>query len=160
MSPRGRGAAAGGRGLDRARELLMRSLDGELTDADRRELDALLAADPDLRAERDRLARLREVAMGMRLRNPPEETWDGYWNGVYARLERGVGWILVSLGAILAGGWAVWTGVRGLLADPSLPGFVKAGILALGLGLVILLVSVARHRLFVFRTDPYKDIER
>ncbi|MFO7588695.1 MAG: hypothetical protein R6X22_11555 [Gemmatimonadota bacterium] len=146
--------------LDRARELLMRALDGEMTEIEREELEALLAADPELRAERDRLARLTEVTAEMKLSNPPEEIWDGYWNSVYSRVERGIGWILVSLGAIVVGGWAVWEGTKDLLADPALPGLVKAGILALGFGLVILLVSVARHRLFVFRTDPYKDIER
>jgi ferric-dicitrate binding protein FerR (iron transport regulator) len=146
--------------LDRARELLMRALDGEMTEIEREELEALLAADPELRAERDRLARLTEVTAEMKPRNPPEEIWDGYWNSVYSRVERGIGWILVSLGAIVVGGWAVWEGTKDLLVDPTLPGLVKAGILALGFGLVILLVSVARHRLFVFRTDPYKDIER
>lgn len=146
--------------LDRARELLMRGLDGELTAEGREELDALLAADPELRAERERLARLKEVTAGMKLRQPPEQIWDGYWNSVYSRVERGIGWILVSLGAIVVGGWAVWAATKDLLADPTLPGLVKAGILALGIGLVVLLVSVARHRLFVYRTDPYKDIQR
>ena len=146
--------------LDRARELLMRALDGEIAEAERAELEALLAADPTLRAERERLAHVKEVTMGMKPRNPPEQVWDGYWNSVYSRVERGIGWILVSLGAIVVGGWAVWEGTRDLIADPTLPGFVKAGILALGFGLVIVAVGVVRHRLFVYRTDPYKDIER
>ena len=98
--------------------------------------------------------------MGMKPRNPPEQVWDGYWNSVYSRMERGIGWILVSLGAIVVGGWAVWEGTRELIADPTLPGFVKAGILALGFGLVIVAVGVVRHRLFVYRSDPYKDIQR
>lgn len=146
--------------LDRARELLMRALDGEITESERAELEALLAADPALRAERERLAHLKEVTMGMKPRNPPEEMWDGYWNSVYSRAERGIGWILVSLGAIVVGGWAVWEGTRELIADPTLPGLVKAGILALGFGLVIVAVGVVRHRLFVYRSDPYKDIQR
>ncbi len=146
--------------LDRARELLMRALDGEISEAEREEMETLLAADPELRAERERLAHVKEVTMGMKPRNPPEETWDGYWNSVYSRLERGIGWILVSVGAIVVGGWAVWTGTRELIADPSLPGLVKAGVLALGFGLVIVLVGVVRHRLFVYRSDPYKDIQR
>ena len=146
--------------LDRARELLMRALDGEITDAERAELETLLAADLDLRAEWERLTRVKEVTMGMKPRNPPEELWDGYWNSVYSRVERGIGWILVSLGAIVVGGWAVWEGTRDLVADPTLPALVKVGILALGFGLVIVAVGVVRHRLFVYRTDPYKDIQR
>ena len=37
---------------------------------------------------------------------------------------------------------------------------VKWSILALLVGLVMLLVSVLRHRVFVSRSDPYKEIER
>jgi len=146
--------------LDRTRELLMRALDDELTPPERDELDALLADDPGLRAERERLGRLREVTADMKLRNPPEELWDGYWNSAYSRVERGIGWILVSFSVIVVGGWATWQFVTELIADTELPPLVKAGILAGSLGVVILLVAVLRQRLFVRKTDPYKDIIR
>ena len=146
--------------LDRTRELLMRALDDELTPPERDELDVLLADDPTLRAERERLGRLKEVTADMKLRNPPEELWDGYWNSVYSRVERGIGWILVSFGVIVVGGWATWQFVTELIADTEMPPLVKVGILAGSLGLVILLVAVLRQRLFVRKTDPYKDIVR
>lgn len=146
--------------IERARELLMRALDDELDQADVRELDLLLSADPEMRDEWERLMRLKEVTSNMKLRKPPEAMWDGYWNSVYSRLERGVAWILVSLGAILLGSYGAWYGVKDLIADTELPFLVKGGILALIVGLVILLVSVLRHRIFVSQTDPYKEIER
>ena len=102
--------------LDRTRELLMRALDDELTLEEQRELDLLLADDPGLRAERERLGRLREVTADMKLRNPPEELWDGYWNSAYSRVERGIGWILVSFSVIVVGGWA--TQVPPAVAQP------------------------------------------
>lgn len=145
---------------ERVRELLTGALDGELTPEMRAEFDKLLAAQPELRDEWRRLTRVKEVTESMRLRKPPEETWDRYWNSVYSRLERGIAWILVSLGAIVVVSYGAWYGVRDLLADAGLPWFVKGGILALLVGLVILLVSVIRHRIFVSRTDPYKDIQR
>ena len=46
------------------------------------------------------------------------------------------------------------------MADADLPTFVKWGTLALIVGLVMLLVSVLRHRIFVSQSDPYKEIER
>ena len=92
--------------LDRTRELLMRALDDELRPEEQRELDLLLADDPTLRAERERLGRLKEVTGEMKLRNPPEQLWDDYWNSAYSRMERGIGWILVSFGVIVVGGWA------------------------------------------------------
>ena len=146
--------------LDRTRELLMRALDEELTPGEREELELLLADDPGLRAERERLGRLKEVTAEMKLRNPPEHLWDGYWNSAYSRMERGVGWILVSFSVIVVGGWVTWQFVTELIADTEMPPLVKAGILAGSLGLVILLVAVLRQRLFVKKTDPYKDIVR
>lgn len=146
--------------LDRTKELLMRALDDELSPEERTELDLLLADDPTLRAERNRLGRLKEVTGDMKLRNPPEQLWDDYWNSTYSRLERGIGWILVSFGVIVVGGWATWQFVTELIADTEMPPLIKAGILAGSLGLVILTVSVLRQRLFVRETDPYKDIVR
>jgi ferric-dicitrate binding protein FerR (iron transport regulator) len=146
--------------LNRTKELLMRALDEELSPQDRTELDRLLADDPTLRAERERLGRLKEVTGEMKLRNPPEQLWDDYWNSAYSRLERGIGWLLVSFGVIVVGGWATWQFVTELIADTEMPPLIKAGILAGSLGLVILTVSVLRQRLFVRKTDPYKDIVR
>jgi ferric-dicitrate binding protein FerR (iron transport regulator) len=146
--------------LDRTKELLMRALDDELAPEEQRELDALLADDPAVRAERERLGRLKEVTGSMKLRHPPEELWDDYCNSAYSRMERGIGWILVSFGVIVVGGWATWQFVTELIADTEMPPLIKAGILAGSLGLVILTVSVLRQRLFVRKTDPYKDIQR
>ncbi len=147
-------------GLERQAELMMRALDEELTAEERAELENRLAEQPELRAEWQRLSRAREVTMGMKLRNPPEEVWDGYWTSVYSRLERGVGWLLVSIGAIIVGSWAVWEWITALLQDTETPVAVRYSMIALFVGLVILLVSVARHRLSVSKSDPYKDIQR
>jgi ferric-dicitrate binding protein FerR (iron transport regulator) len=149
----------GGR-IDRGRELLMLALDDELESADRAEFERLISDNQELREEWNRLSRLKEVTANMKLRNPPEEMWDGYWNSVYSRFERGLGWILVSIGAIVFGSWGTWQVVRDMMADADLPTFVKWSILALIVGLVMLLVSVLRHRIFVSQSDPYKEIER
>ncbi len=146
--------------IGRVRELLMLALDDELDAAGRDELERLLTDDPGLREEFERLSRLKEVTADMTFRKPPEKMWDGYWNSVYSRFERGLAWILVSIGAIAVGSWGAWYGVKDLMADADLPTFVKWGILALIVGLVMLLVSVLRHRIFVSQSDPYKEIER
>ena len=146
--------------IGRNEEFLMRALDDELEPAESVEFERLLSDNPELRGEWDRLSKLQEVTANMRLRNAPEKMWDGYWNSVYSRLERGVAWILVSIGAIVLGSWGAWQFVQDLMADADLPTFVKWSILALIVGLVILLVSVLRHRIFVSQSDPYKEIER
>lgn len=146
--------------LDERRDLLMRALDGELDATERAAFETRLATDMELRDEWHRLSRAREATMALKLRTPPEDVWDGYWTSVYSRAERGVGWILLSLGAIVVGSWAVWTWVGELLTDTTAPLLVRYGTLAMFVGVVILAVSVARHRINVMRTDPYKDIER
>jgi hypothetical protein len=146
--------------IGRSGELLMRALDGELESSERLELERLISEDPELRGEWGRLSKLKEVTANMKLRNPPEELWDSYWTSVYSRFERGIAWILVSVGAIVLGSWGAWQGVQDLMGDTDLPVIVRWSILGLVVGLVMLLVSVLRYRILVYRTDPYKEIER
>ena len=133
---------------DRFRRLMMAAVDGEISAADRRELAEALERDPALRREWDTFAKLKEVTETMTPKRPPEEVWDGYWDGVYRRLERGIGWVLTSIGAIVLLTWGAWTWVGDLLRDESMPPVVRWATLALVAGLV------------VRKTDPYKDILR
>ena len=94
------------------------------------------------------------------IKSPPKEQWDHYWHSVYNRIERGLGWILVSLGAIVLLSYGVWHAVEEIWADTSMPVFLKLAIFAVGAGAVVLLVSIAREKLFTHRHDPYKGVER
>jgi hypothetical protein len=145
---------------ERTRHLMMAALDHELPHADVAELDRLLADDPVLQAEWHQLQRVKEVTTTMRLQEPPREVWDGYWLGIYQRMERGLAWILVSVGAIIVLSWGAWEGLRELWFDEGVPMLVKMGTVTLVVGIVALVVSVAREKLFVRRTDPYKDVLR
>lgn len=145
---------------ERARQLMMAALDDELAKGEREELDRLLAELPELRSEWDRLHEVKEVTDTMSLRRPPEETWELYFESVYNRAERGFAWILLSLGAIVLTAWALWIGLEELWGASDLPIYVKMAIYAMLLGLAVLLLSVIREKLFVRKTDPYKEIQR
>jgi ferric-dicitrate binding protein FerR (iron transport regulator) len=145
---------------ERALRLMMAGIDGELLAGERGELERLLDEHPTLRAEWERLQQVREVTKSMALRRAPEEAWRDYWASVYSRLERGIGWILLSLGAIVLLSYGAWTGVRELVADATIPLYVKVALLALTVGAVVLLVSVVREKVFVGRRQRYKDVER
>lgn len=138
----------------------MAALDGEISEREREELEGMLGEDPVLRAEWERLRRVKEVTEMMELKKPPQETWDRYWTGVYRRLERGLGWVLASVGAIVLITWGAWSWLEGLLADREMPAVVKAGTLLLVTGGVILFISVVREKLHLRRDDPYKDVVR
>lgn len=148
------------RGDERVRHLMMAEVDEEISGEGRRELELALEDNPHLREELETFHRLKEVTDTMTPSKPPEETWDTYWEHVYRRVERGIGWVLVSLGTITAGTWALWNAVSELIRDTTMPAYVRWGLLALIAGFVILFVSVVRERLFMQKDDPYKDVVR
>ena len=145
---------------ERARHLMMAALDGELSRGERDELDRLVDADASLREEWERLSKVKEVTEAMGYREPPEEIWENYWVSVYNRVERGVGWVLISVGALILAGFGLWHVVMDLLADTGVPGFVKIAIFAAALGGAVLLISVIREKWFMRKTDPYREIPR
>ena len=145
---------------ERARHLMMAALDEELTTAERAELDRLLSADSELRDEWERMRKVKEVTGTMRYRKPAEEVWDTYWVSVYNRTERGLGWILLSVGLLVLYGYGSWQWINALLSDESIPGFVRFALFAVMFGGAILLVSVIREKWFTGRKDPYKEVQR
>jgi anti-sigma factor RsiW len=149
----------------RARELMMAALDGELQPGERQELDALLGRDRALSAEWERLTRVKEATSTMMFKQPPEETWDRYWASVYNRTERKVAWLLAGSGALLLVAYGLWHAVPGmveaLFGASDLPVVVRAGIVALLTGALLLIVSVLREQLSGRRTDRYdKGVSR
>lgn len=159
MNPEGNGSPDAG-GDERMVRLLMGALDGELSPAEQREFERSLEVDRELRAEWDRLRRVKEVTDTMKMQKPPGEVWDSYWEGVYRRTERGLAWILVSVGAIVLVSWGLVHWVQDVLADTTVPPLIRWASVALVIGLVILFVSVLREKLHMRRSDPYKDVIR
>lgn len=145
---------------ERARGLMMAALDGELSSVEQAELDRLLNNDDNLRKEWERLKTVKEVTGTMTFRQPPEEVWDRYWVSVYNQAERGLGWLLFSVGLIGIFAWAGWQWVDALLTDTEVPVWVKLAIFAAVLGGGILFFSVVRERWFTRRNDPYREVQR
>ncbi|ALO44992.1 anti-sigma factor family protein [Pseudohongiella spirulinae] len=139
---------------------MMAELDGETTPTQQEEIQRWIQADPALREEYGRLKQLRGLTMKTTLKQPPPALWDSYWQGVYRRLERGLGWILFSVGAIVLTAFGLWEMSQEWLSDSSIPIWVRIGGVSLALGLVILLVSVIREKIFLHKNERYKDIQR
>jgi hypothetical protein len=139
---------------------MMAALDGELSADERRELDGVFDDHPEIRHEFAVLRRVKEVTGSMAYKEPPEEIWDRYWLSVFNRVERGIGWILISTGAVVLLAWGAWRWLEALWGDAGLPLFAKLAIMAVSVGLLVLCVSVIREKLFAYRRDPYKEIER
>jgi tetrahydromethanopterin S-methyltransferase subunit E len=50
--------------------------------------------------------------------------------------------------------------IEGIIQDPTTPLILKVGIIALLGGLVVLLVSIIRERIFVRKRERYKEVEK
>jgi len=141
------------------RILLSGMVDGELESSEKQAVSKHLVSCDACREEYARLKRLKEVTDDMKYFDLPDRLWAGYWHGIYNRLERGVGWILFSIGAILILAFAAWRFLQGFLLDVTIPLYVKLGVSALVLGLIVLLVSIIRERLFSKKHDRYDEVE-
>jgi len=145
---------------ERFYQLLMGAVDHELTASEWNEFNQLTENNAEFHKEWEQYKKLKEVTQAMKLKTPPKETWDNYWMNTYNKIERGIAWIVFSIGAIILITYGLFKAVEAIIADPQLESIIKIGIIAVLLGLVILLVSVAREKLIIRKSDPYKEIQR
>ncbi len=68
------------------------------------------------------MGKFEEVMSKMELKPPPQkDVWRLYWASVYNRLERRIGWILLSIGAMIILSFGGYKMVAGIIQDPSTP---------------------------------------
>ncbi len=144
--------------------LLSAYVDGELDAAGVARLEAHLALPDDqsgyAQGEIKKLRRLAQVTASLRLKEPPAEEWEVFWTSVYNRAERSLGWILLSIGLVAIGAWFVTQLVTAWIAAENLPVFVSVGIFAAAAGILVLVISTVRERIFKRRRTRYKDVIR
>ncbi len=144
----------------RFQNLLMKAVDGELNSDEQEEFKEFISKDTECRKEWQEMKKVKEVTQSMNFKALPSEAWDDYWVNVYHRLERGLAWVLFSIGTIILLTYGGFKAVESIIADPQLAGFLKAAILMIIGGVVILSVSVVREKLFTRKSDPYKEVIR
>jgi len=145
---------------EKIKQIIAASVDGGLDDEARAMVEEHLASCPECRREYEELAKVEEVMGKMAFKNPPREIWDVYWTSVYNRLERGIGWILLSLGAIILLFFGGYKLIEGIIENAAIPLLLKAGILALLGGAAVLLVSLIREQFFMRKRERYKEIDQ
>jgi predicted anti-sigma-YlaC factor YlaD len=136
-------------------------VDGELTPDQRRNLESHLASCQDCARELAEVRALKKELEMIKFTEPTDEELQRYWGSIYNRLERSVGWVLFSLGAIVLLCYGGFKLVEQTIRDPAIAWWVKGGVLALVFGLVILFVSLLRERLAVRKSDKYsREVKR
>lgn len=133
---------------------------GDLDENEKNELKLLIGNNEKLKSEFEEQKKTKEILAKMKLKNPSEEVWDKYWEGIYNRLERGIAWIIISIGAILVLGYSAFESLEKLFADNQISPLLRIGILLLVAGGIILIVSLIREKFFKMKNNKYKEIQR
>ncbi len=142
------------------KDLMMGYLDNELTDEQRRQFEEHLTGCSECTDELKEFRKLKAITDEVTLVEPEDRIWQDYWNGIYNRIERSVGWIVFSVAAILLTIYGGFKLIEELIKDATVGMLLKVGLLALIAGLAILFVSVLRERLYFWKKDRYKDVRR
>jgi predicted anti-sigma-YlaC factor YlaD len=142
------------------KDLLMGYLDNELSNEQRRQFEEHLSGCSECKEELKNFQKLKAITDEVTLVEPEDRIWQDYWSGIYNRIERGVGWIVFSVAAIILTIYGGYKLIEEMIKDPNIETMLKIGLLVLIAGLAILFVSVLRERLYFWKKDRYKDIRR
>lgn len=134
--------------------------DNELDREDEKKIREHLKHCPECRQELKEMKKFEEVMGQMKFKEPPKEAWEKYWISVYNRLERRIGWILLSIGAVILLFFGGYKAVEGIIRDTSTPILLKIGLLVFLAGTAVMLVSLIREQFFVRKKERYKEVEK
>ena len=136
-------------------ELLSGYLDGELTQQQRQRVEIHCDACAECKTNLKELQALQESIGKARLSEIDQDVWRERMDNVTVRTTRGIGWLLIIGGVLVA----IGIGVYEFVFDSSLGLVEKLIIGAIYGGVVLLFLSVLRQRLIERKTDKYKDVE-
>jgi predicted anti-sigma-YlaC factor YlaD len=142
------------------KDLMMGYLDEELSAEQIRQFEEHLRACKDCKAQLQEFRQLKAITDQMTLIEPEDRLWKQYWDGIYNRVERGIGWIIFSVAAILLIIYGGFKAIEALITDPTVGLLLKIAMVALIAGLAILFVSVLRERIFFWSKDRYRNVRR
>lgn len=137
-------------------EMLSGFIDGELTQQDRQRVQVHIEDCGQCHADLEKFAAMRRAIGKARLSDLAQDKWRETMDDTTVKASRGIGWLLVVGGALIALGLAVIEFVTSsstmTLAEKLIVGGVYGGML-------LIFISVLRQRLIERKTDKYKDVE-
>ncbi len=137
-------------------ELLSGYIDSELTQQDRQRVQLHCEKCRECSEQLAELQALRGQIAESTLSEVGQDIWRERTNDVTARTSRGIGWLALIGGVLLAAGLAIYEFVKEMGSMSPLSILIIGGIYG---GLLLLFISVLRQRLVERRTDRYKDVE-
>lgn len=146
--------------IEEIQQLIMKKVDGEISTAESERLEQLLLKNPQFLQEVEAMQTIKEETMKLKEHLLPDLRWDDYWSHLYNRLERGLSWMLLSIGSVILISFGLYHMILGLFNDTELPIILKGAIIAIIGGGVILLVSVIREKILLGKHDKYKEVRK
>ena len=145
---------------DKYKGLLMGYLDDELSPEEKQQLENHLLECENCRKELEDFEQLKSITDGITLYEPEDKVFDDYWSSIYNRIERSVGWILLSVCGMVMLFYAGFMLIEEIINDPTLGWVFKIALIGFMAALSVLLVSVLRETLNYRKKDRYKNIRR
>jgi predicted anti-sigma-YlaC factor YlaD len=143
-----------------ARLKLMEFLDGELAPAEIPRLEDHLAVCVSCRHEEKMYRRLEEVTAEMADDEYPNVDIEVAWETIYRRMERGIGWVIMSVGLIILLVYGAWQMLNEFFLDPEVPFLVRFGTGAAIAGAIVLLISIGREVTTKYRSERYREVQK
>jgi hypothetical protein len=140
--------------------LMMGLMDNELSESQKAKVMEHLASCEKCSAQYKAFSNLKKETSEMKFKKLPEMYWDEYWDHVYNKLERGIAWIILSLGAILIFSYGAYQMTYDFFLDPTRPLFIRVGTGVFTFGIIVLTVSVLREKLMIRHIDKYRSVKR
>jgi hypothetical protein len=142
-------------------QLMMKIVDGVASPEEEQALAETIKGNERWESELRAFKKIKEVTENMQFKELPDSYWSGYWQNIVRRTERALAWILLSASAVIIFGFASYTGLSRFYADPGVSAVLKVGVSLAVLGGIIMVVSIARERLFARKHERYeKEVER
>ena len=137
-------------------ELLSGFIDGELTQQERQRVRLHCESCSECESNLAELRAMRKKVGAAQLSDRDQDSWREAMNDTATRTARGLGWLLLIGGALLAVGVGLYEFVLSL---PTLGTMEKLIVIGIYGGLLLIFGSVVRQRLIERKTDKYKDVE-
>ena len=143
------------------RQLMMKVVDGVASPEEEKAMSEAVENNEILKSELRAFNKIKEVTENMQFKELPDSYWTGYWDDIYRRTERAFAWILMSVGLIVIIGFSAYKALSWLYSDPDISILLKAGVSMALLGVIIMIVSILRERMFARKREKYeKEVER
>ncbi len=141
-------------------DLMMAYLDGELDEEQRKNFEAHLSQCEVCQKALEEFTDLKGLTDSITLSEPEDRIWEQYWDHVYNRAERSMGWMIFSISGILLLIYGGLKLIEHVLADSHVAMFCKVCLVSFVIGVAVLFVSILRERLHFWKSDRYKDVRR